>query len=142
MRPEHPDLPEPRQAIEAARPHRDAFDRLAHWAARCGHTSMALWIGSDASGPQAMGAWGLDAQREELALEISTQTGPAEESVADIGSDARWVRLDLGRGKQAMRHIHWWPLPRHGHAGLLLIDAHPGHHDGATRRAELARGLA
>ena len=62
--------------------------------------------------------------------------------VADIGSDARWVRLDLGRGKQAMRHIHWWPLPRHGHAGLLLIDAHPGHHDGATRRAELARGLA
>mgnify|MGYP006148902603 FL=1 len=104
-------LPEPREA----------FDRVAHRAAREGRVSAALLLERLETGVRVLGRWGLDAPMEALALDIVHTLGPQEAWVGDTNRESRWVPLELGRGRRAVHHLHWLPLARAPGAFLLLL---------------------
>jgi diguanylate cyclase (GGDEF)-like protein/PAS domain S-box-containing protein len=116
---------------------REAFDRMAHLAAREGRGAAALLLERSDTGVRALGRAGLDAPLEALALDIARTLGPQEVWVGDTSREARWVPLDLGRGRRAIHHLHWLPLNRAPGAFLLLLD----HQARDERRNEIGIGL-
>lgn len=112
-----------------AHPHnvefREALDRVAHQLVREADITAALLLERQGRGWQTLGSAGLDPAQEAVARELCEGLGPIEEWIPDAGREARWVHLDLGRGRRGLRHLHWLPMERVADAAILLIDAQP-----------------
>ncbi len=116
-------------AASTAHPHNvefhEAFARVAHQLVREADITAALLLERQGGGWIVLGGAGLDADQKGVACELCESLGASEEWIADAGREARWVHLDLGRGRRGLRHLHWLPMERAPGAAVLLIDAQP-----------------